>query len=192
MAGLVGTLAHQLSNILPAPAPVPGTYSGLVAAVGGTRAAADILGVSQRTVQRQVAYDRASRGEPHAGQTRAPSPQAENTLAKEVADAASAKAKAEGIQAIRDAGGLRVSFSGEIKVSDDFEQRTFDYDVDTDALDEEWQDEDGETRESFYDALAHGSRADIAAAFNHALFADNGFPEGTAILDVDELVISLL
>ena len=192
---LAGALAGQLNrNVMPTPAPVPGTYAGLVDAVGGTKAAAALLGISQREVQRQVAYDKASRGEPAAAQRRAPSPTQENKLATQVADAASAEAKAEGIQAVREAGGLSVHFEGEVVIGgSSHEHRRFDYDIDDEALDEPWEDDDGEARPSFYDALRSGNRADIAAAFNHAFFASQGgFPSGSALLEVDELDVGLL
>lgn len=89
-------------------AQAPTSIHGLVAAVGGTGAAAGILGVTQRTVQRYLKFEREGKNE----NTRKMSASERN----ELSDIAGKDATRAAIDRVKAAGSMGVSASGDVNV----------------------------------------------------------------------------
>lgn len=141
----------------------PTSVTALVASMGGTKAAAALLGVTQRSVQRYVKSE-AGKG----GETRRASATQKTILGDAVrkGQAQELRQQSEG-----PGGGKPVKFAGELDIMGNEQYRGYrDSDVESDELPDE-----------FWDALGAGEWGEAAN-----LIADTYVP-GSTMYDVDEL-----
>lgn len=124
------TLTRAVHNALTqATPPTPTTFNGLVKAAGGTKAAAARLGIGQRQVERLAKQERGEQGQTRgkrslAGHT--------DTLRKAVAEENKQKLARD----IKQSGGARIQWSGELQISQTIEEREIDVDVPAEFLEE--------------------------------------------------------
>ena len=153
----------------------PQTYAGLVDAAGGTKAAAKELGISQREVQRQVAYDKAQRGEQPKGQQQRKFSAGQQAKLAEAVEAKDWEKEREKYK-----GGMRAHVSGEFEVSEDRSERDLEVEI-----------EDEELLDDFFDALEAHDYKEAANIFNE-MFGEAYDVPGSQWTDIDEFDISPL
>lgn len=151
----------------------PSTYAGLVGALGGTKAAAAELGISQREVQRQVAYDKAQRGESVKGQQQRKFSEAQQA---KLADAVEKKDWSQERAKYKD--GMKAHVAGDFRVSSHKSERDLEVVID-----------DPDALAALFDALEAHEWKEAAEVFNDAFMDAYGVP-GAFWASVDELDIA--
>lgn len=144
----------------------PASVSESVSALGGSRAAAEVLGVAQRTIERYTKFEREGRGPNTREASAAAREQLAAAAGEEQTDAALAKIRREGLSA---------HYHGEANVSGET-GRVREFDV---------QIEPGDALDAMIDAYEDGHGAALAGAFEGAV--GQFYTSGMELGDVDEL-----